>query len=105
MISKAQDGHEREFLGVAFTLLAVGQQSMVTKMDYRLGNRVPFHSHPNEQSGYVVSGSYRLRGGGREEVLGPGDSYSIPPGVEHSIEVLEAGEVVDVFTPPRQDYL
>lgn len=105
VITKARDGQEREFLGVAFTLLAVGQQSMVTKMNYRVENRVPLHSHPNEQSGYVVSGSYRLRVGGQEEVLGPGDSYSIPAGVEHGIEVLEAGEVVDVFTPPRQDYL
>jgi quercetin dioxygenase-like cupin family protein len=39
------------------------------------------------------------------EVLGPGDSYSIPENIEHSLEVLEAGEVIDVFTPPRQDYL
>jgi quercetin dioxygenase-like cupin family protein len=105
MIIKAQDGQAREFQGVAFTLLAVGQQSMVTKMHYRTENHVPFHSHPNEQSGYVVSGSYRLRLDGQDELLGPGDSYSIPADVEHSIEVLEAGEVVDVFTPPRQDYL
>lgn len=105
MITKAQDGQKREFHGVTFTLLAVGQQAMVTKMHYRLEDRVPFHAHPNEQSGYVVSGTYRLKVNGQEEVLGLGDSYSIPAGVEHSLEVLEAGEVVDVFTPPRQDYL
>jgi quercetin dioxygenase-like cupin family protein len=39
------------------------------------------------------------------EILTWGDSYSIPLNIEHSWEVLEAGEVIDVFTPLRQDYL
>jgi quercetin dioxygenase-like cupin family protein len=34
-----------------------------------------------------------------------GDTYSIPADVEHSIEIIEAGEVIDVFSPIRQDYL
>jgi quercetin dioxygenase-like cupin family protein len=105
MIVKANQGQPREFKGVAFDLLAVGHQSMVTKMRYASGNRVPEHSHPNEQSGYVISGRYRLRFATFDEVLKPGDSYSIPANVIHSLEILEPGEVVDVFTPPRADYL
>ncbi|MGA1933134.1 hypothetical protein ACH5BF_10515 [Arcobacter sp. YIC-464] len=47
--------------------------------------------------------SFRL--GNFDEILESGDSYSIPTNLEHSIEILEAGEVVDVFTPIREDYL
>jgi quercetin dioxygenase-like cupin family protein len=105
MIVKASQAQPREFKGVAFDLLAVGPQSMVTKMRYRSGNRVPEHSHPNERSGYVISGKYRLLFANVCEELAPGDSYSIPANVIHSLEILEPGEVVDVFTPPRADYL
>lgn len=78
---------------------------MVTKMRYQQGNQVPLHSHPNEQSGYVISGTYRLRFGEHDTVLQPGDSYAIPANVEHTLAVLAPGEVIDVFTPPRQEYL
>jgi quercetin dioxygenase-like cupin family protein len=38
-------------------------------------------------------------------ILSAGDSYSIPANLEHSLEIIEAGEIIDVFTPVRQDYL
>lgn len=95
----------RQFLGVDFVVLSMGNDSMVTKMLYKSTDSVPFHKHPNEQSGYVISGRYKLKFGGEVYELAEGDSYSIPSNMEHSIEILEAGEVVDVFTPIRQDYL
>jgi quercetin dioxygenase-like cupin family protein len=77
---------------------------MVTKMLYKTTDNVPKHSHPNEQNGYVVSGKYRLKFNDFDEILQVGDSYSIPANIEHSIEIIEAGEIVDVFTPIREDY-
>ena len=47
---------QRNSFGVSFDLLAIGPQSMVTNMRYRKDNLIPFHSHPNEQSGYLLSG-------------------------------------------------
>jgi len=85
-------------------VLAVGKSSMVTKMIYENGDKVPVHSHPNEQSGYVISGEHIIRFKGFNEVLKPGDSYSIPENTDHSWEVIQRGEVIDVFTPPRPDY-
>ncbi|GEM_PF-4548806 len=52
-IVKRQDAKKREFKGVSFDVLAVGEKSMITKMHYKAGDHVPFHSHPNEQSGYL----------------------------------------------------
>ena len=105
MIVKSEKSKHREFKGVKFDVLATGDKSMVTKMNYNIGVKVPFHSHPNEQSGFVLSGKYRIKFGENNEILTAGDSYSIPENVEHSLEVIIGGEVIDVFTPPRLDYL
>ena len=105
MIVKRNDSQKREFKGVKFEVLATGKKSMVTKMNYNVGDKVPLHSHPNEQSGYVVSGEYFIEYGKVKEILKQGDSYSIPRNVEHSLEVIIGGNIIDVFTPPRTDYL
>lgn len=99
---------KRTFKGVNLDSLAVGEKSMVTKMNYVKGNFATMHSHPHEQCGYVISGKYRLivEGDNRIDVImHPGDSYAIPGNTPHSFEVIEGGEVVDVFTPHREDYL
>jgi quercetin dioxygenase-like cupin family protein len=105
VIGRSHEAKSRSFSGVHFDVLVSGSESMVTKMKYKEGDQVLFHSHPNIQSGYVLSGRYRLRTHDIDETVVAGDSYSIPGGLEHTIEVLEPGEVIDVFVPPREDYL
>ena len=105
MIVKSEDAQRRSFLGVDFVLLSHGPESMVTKMLYKKGDNPPLHKHQNEQSGYVISGEYRIIIDNVGHKIGPGDSYSIPRDVEHSIEIIEPGEVLDFFSPPRKDYL
>ncbi len=107
MIVKKEDAKKREFKGVKLDSLAVGEKSMVTKMNYVKGNFATLHSHPHEQCGYVISGKYRLIivEENLDEILTSGDSYAINGNNKHSFEVLEDGEVIDVFTPQRQDYL
>lgn len=104
MIVKAKEALQKSFHGVDFEVLAHGEKSMITKMKYVIGNKVPFHAHPNEQSGYVISGKYRIQYQDYDEILISGDSYVIPGNVEHAWEVIEEGEAIDVFTPPRTDY-
>lgn len=108
-VVKRADAMKRVFKGVLLDSLAVGEKSMVTKMNYVKGNFADTHSHPHEQCGYVISGEYRLKAklpeGNIDVVLHAGDSYAIPGDVPHSFEVIEGGEVVDVFTPQREDYL
>ncbi len=105
MIVKSQEAKRKRFLGIDFVVLSHGPESMVTKMLYKQTDKVPLHKHPNEQSGYVISGKYRLLFGKFDQILGSGDSYSIPRDTEHRIEVIEPGEVLDCFSPPRKDYL
>ncbi len=105
MITKKEKAKKRMFKGVSLDVLAVGEKSMVAKMNYVKGNYASTHTHPNEQSGYVISGKYLLKIEALEVELNAGDSYSIPENVPHSFEVFEGGEVIDVFTPVREDYL
>jgi quercetin dioxygenase-like cupin family protein len=105
MIVKSNEAQKRNFLGVDFVLLSHGPESMVTKMIYKKEDKVPSHKHPNEQSGYVLSGKYKIILGKIGHMIGPGDSYSIPRDVEHRIEIIDPGEVLDFFSPPRKDYL
>jgi quercetin dioxygenase-like cupin family protein len=105
MIVTSQEGRKRNFLGVDFVVLAHGPETMITKMLYKETDSPPLHAHPNEQSGYVISGEYRIIFGSHNQVLRPGDSYSIPRDTEHRIEVIAPGEVLDFFSPPRKDYM
>lgn len=105
MIVKKEDAKKRTFKGVHLDSLAVGEKSMVTKMNYVEGNFATEHAHPHEQAGYVISGKYRMTVEDQVWILEAGGSYAVPGNVRHSFKVLEGGEVVDVFTPHREDYL
>ncbi len=104
-----KDALKKVFKGVSLDSLAIGEKSMVTKMNYVKGNFATTHQHPHEQCGYVISGEYQLKVEMPDEnidiLLHAGDSYAIPGNTPHSFEVIEGGEVVDVFTPQREDYL
>lgn len=107
-VVKKADSLKRVFKGVSLDSLAVGEKSMVTKMNYVKGNFATTHQHPHEQCGYVISGRHHLIVETEpriDVILTAGDSYAIPGNTPHSFEVLEGGEVVDVFTPQREDYL
>lgn len=105
MVIKKEEAKKRTFKGVSLDSLAVGEKSMVAKMNYVEGNYATLHTHPHEQSGYVISGRYLMTVDGEEYELHPGDSYAIPGNTPHSFRVIEGGEVIDVFTPVREDYL
>ena len=63
------------------------------------------HSHPNEQLGFILKGTFTFTIGGETRELRPGDTYSIPGGVPHSARSGPEGTVaVDIFSPPREDW-
>jgi quercetin dioxygenase-like cupin family protein len=63
------------------------------------------HSHPHEQLVYVIRGHLRFSSGGRTFDVHAGDSFVVPGGVEHQANAVEESEVLDVFTPFREDYV
>ena len=83
-----------------------GNQLMLNMVTIEPGGIVPPHSHPNEQAGYVVRGTLILTIDGETRHLKPGDCYLAPANVVHSGETTAEGcDVLDVFAPPRSDYV
>lgn len=91
--------------GIERRTLCHGVRMLMTEFRLRAGSVLPAHAHPHEQTGYLISGRLRLRIGGEERELAPGDSWSIPGGVEHQATILEDSVALEVFSPIREDYL
>ena len=87
--------------------MVTGERVMLAHIYLDKGARVPMHSHENEQMTYLLAGSLKFWiGEEREElVLGAGEVLHIPSNVPHEAEALEDCLDVDVFSPPRQDWL
>lgn len=88
--------------------LATGDRSMLAHVYLKKGAVVPKHSHDNEQITYILEGALKFwlgDDGSEEMVLRAGELLLIPSHLPHRAEALEDTVDVDVFTPPRQDWL
>ncbi|MCE2390886.1 MAG: cupin domain-containing protein [Proteobacteria bacterium] len=82
-----------------------GEKLMLVRWEFARGGYVAMHRHPHEQVVVVESGRLKMNIAGEEVALGPGDIRVIPPDTPHDAEVLEDARVMDVFSPPREDFL
>lgn len=78
---------------------------MVVEVSFESGAVVPVHSHPHEQTGYLASGRLRFQIGEEERILERGDSWLVPGNVPHVVTALEESVAIDMFSPPREDFL
>ncbi len=88
--------------------LITGERMMLAQVYLDKGCIVPRHSHENEQLTYILEGSLRFwigEDGEEELVIRAGQVLHIPSNVPHMAEALEDTLDVDVFSPPRQDWL
>lgn len=66
----------------------------------------PPHSHPHEQISYVAAGEIIVVLGDEQTRLGPGDMFTVPPDMPHSVQLLTSHvRLVDTFTPLRDDFI
>lgn len=84
--------------------LATGERMMIAHVTLDQGAGVPLHKHPHEQVGYVLEGRIRMTIGGEVYEFEPGDSYFIASEVEHDGLAVTRCVVLDVFSPPREEY-
>ena len=82
-----------------------GAQAMLARIVLRKGCVVPEHAHANEQISFVLEGRMRFVFGGEQRVVETGGMLVIPGGVAHSAEALEETVNLDVFAPPREDWI
>ena len=77
------------FEGASRKILARGGGMMIVEARFAAGKQIAEHAHPHEQASYVISGKLILNMGGREDTLGPGDSFYAGPNVPHAVRFLE----------------
>ena len=82
-----------------------GKQGMMVWWTIKAGAHAAAHKHSHEQIVWMLKGKMDFRIGEERRSMGPGDVAVIPSGVEHEGFFAEDTEVVDMFAPPREDFL
>jgi quercetin dioxygenase-like cupin family protein len=91
--------------GVRRKILTHDASVMMVRVVFETGAVGAPHHHPHIQCTLVASGRFEVTIGDRKAELSAGDSFIVPTGAVHSVVALEAGELVDTFTPRREDFL
>ena len=83
----------------------VGQNVMLARVLLKKGCKVPEHSHHNEQITYILEGALKFGIDGKESVVNAGEVLTIPPNMPHWAEALVDTVDLDIFNPPRADWI
>lgn len=85
--------------------MVVGEKIMMARVIMKKGAHVPLHYHHNEQVTYILEGALKFAIDGKEIVVHAGEVLCIPSNMPHEAWALEDTLDLDVFTPPREDWL
>ncbi|HIZ34873.1 MAG TPA: cupin domain-containing protein [Candidatus Ruania gallistercoris] len=91
--------------GVTRRVLAYDSQVMCVENTFAAGALGPLHHHPHTQITYVVSGVFEFEIDGVVKTVRAGDSMLKSSNVEHGCRCREAGVLLDLFTPMREDFV
>jgi len=102
----SNDIPEEAMKGTITRKLITGESMMIGQVVLRKGDHVPMHSHHNEQITHILSGALRFTfDDGSQKVVSAGEVLVIPSNVPHEALALEDTVDVDIFSPPREDWL
>ena len=102
---KNDEGYHSRVKGIDQKTLVYGERTLLAEFLLKKGSIIPQHSHPYEQTGYLVSGHMIFRVGNERYDFQVGDSWCIPMDAPHKVDVLEDAVVVEVFSPTREEYI
>ncbi|MDR1624028.1 MAG: cupin domain-containing protein [Tannerellaceae bacterium] len=91
--------------GVSRQVLGYDGQLMLVKVQFSQGAIGPLHEHIHSQASYVASGTFEVQINGEKQTLNAGDGFYVAPGVQHGVLCLEAGVLIDTFSPIRLDFV
>jgi len=91
--------------GVKRKIMGYNNQIMLVKVHFDEGGIGPMHEHFHSQVTYVESGKFEVTIDGETQLLGAGDSFYIQPNKLHGAICREAGVLIDVFSPIREDFM
>jgi quercetin dioxygenase-like cupin family protein len=97
---------EKEKLSATITRQMIyGEKAMLARIAISRGAIVPRHSHINEQITWILSGALKLIFDDGERIVHSGELLLIPANVFHAAEALEDTVDIDIFGPPREDWI
>lgn len=91
--------------GVQRKIMSYDDRLMLVKVLFETGGIGTLHQHPHTQISHVESGVFEVEIGDEKKVLKAGDAFYIPPNVIHGAVCLQAGVLIDVFSPMREDFI
>ena len=91
--------------GIRRKILTYNAEVMMVRVAFEAGAVGAAHSHPHIQCSLVEQGVFDITIAGRTERLKQGDSFLVPPDAIHGAVAVEAGVLLDVFTPMREDFV
>ena len=91
--------------GVRRQVLGHGTDLMIVRVEFEAGAVGALHHHPHRQATYVASGRFTVTVGADQAVLAAGDCFYASADVAHGVCAIEAGTLIDVFTPIRDEFL
>ena len=91
--------------GVKRKIMAYDDRLMLVRVEFEKGGVGTLHDHPHTQITHVESGVFEVEISGEKQVLKPGDVFYVPPHAIHGAVCLEAGILIDVFSPMREDFI
>jgi len=91
--------------GVTRQIYGYDDRVMLVKAKFVKGGVGSLHQHPHSQVTYVESGVFEMTIGDEKKIIRKGDGYYVPPNIIHGCVCLEAGMLIDAFTPCREDFL
>lgn len=102
---KSTNGYRSILEKIEMKTLVHGDKTLMSEFRLKKGATLPRHSHPHEQTGYLVSGQMQLTIADTVHRVEPGDSWCIGGEVEHSGLATADSIAIEVFSPVREDYL
>ena len=91
--------------GVTRKILTYSDDLMMCEITFEKGAKGNVHSHAHLQITYIAEGSFEFTIDGETKIVNKGDSVYMPSNAVHGTKALEAGKLVDVFNPKREDFL
>lgn len=91
--------------GLKRKIMSYDEQVMMVKVAFEVGGIGTLHHHPHRQMSYVASGVFELTIDGQTRKLQAGDGYFVLPDLIHGALCLQAGELIDIFIPFREDFI
>jgi len=97
---------EKEMIkGIFRSTLAYSKNAMLCHFKLLKNSKIPLHDHPNIQIGYVINGKIQFITENSEFTASIGDSYVFKANEKHGADVKEDSQIIEVFTPYREEYI